>query len=102
MSETLDYNFLATELETKALGLGNLGIKLKFIFEGNGAVHIDATKAVPVITRDESLPADLTLIAPLQVWLDLRAKRIAPHVAAMTRKSAFNVFVLPSGRYSRS
>lgn len=89
MNEPLDYNFLATELESKALGLGNLGAKLKFVFEGDGVVHIDATGEQPVITRDPSLPADFVITAPLQVWIDLRAKKIAPHVAAMTRRLKF-------------
>lgn len=88
-NEVLNYEVLAAELETKAKGLGNLGIRLKFVFEGDGVVHIDASQDTPVITRDDTLLADLTLIAPLQVWLDLRAKRIAPHVAAMTRKLKF-------------
>lgn len=89
MTQTLDYDFLATELESKALGLGNLGVRLKFIFEGSGVVHIDATRDVPVITRDDSLPADINISASLPIWLDLRAKKLAPHVAAMTRKIKF-------------
>lgn len=89
MTQTLDYDFLATELESKALGLGNLGASLKFVFEGSGVVHIDATKDVPVITRNDALPADFTVTASLPVWLDLRAKKLAPHVAAMTRKMKF-------------
>lgn len=89
MTQTLDYDFLATELESKALGLGHLGARLKFIFEGGGVVHIDATRDVPVITRDDSLPADFSISAPLPIWIDLRAKKLAPHVAAMTRKIKF-------------
>lgn len=82
----LNFDFLATELAAKAVNLGNLGAKLKFVFEGEGVVHIDATNDTPVVTRDESLEADITITAPLKIWLDLRAKKIAPHVAAMTRK----------------
>ena len=89
MTQILDYDFLATELETKALGLGHLGAKLKFVFEGGGVVHIDATRDVPVITRDETLPADFTVSAALPIWIDLRAKKLAPHVAAMTRRIKF-------------
>lgn len=89
MSEPLTYEFLATELETKAKGLGNLGACLKFVFEGAGVVHIDATKDVPTITRDDTLPADFIVTAPLDIWIQLRAKTIAPHVAAMTRKLKF-------------
>lgn len=85
MSE-LNFDFLANELAEKAKNLGNLGAQLKFIFEGEGCVHIDATSDNPVVTRDDSLEADITVSAPLKIWLDLRAKRIAPHVAAMTRK----------------
>lgn len=82
----LNFDCLATELAAKAKGLGNLGAKLKFVFEGEGCVHIDATSDEPVVTRDDGLQADITVSAPLKVWLDLRARRIAPHVAAMTRK----------------
>ena len=89
MSENLTYDFLASELESKALGLGNLGARLKFVFEGEGVVHIDATSDMPTITRDDSLPADFIVTAALPVWIDLRAKKIAPHVAAMTRKVKF-------------
>ena len=89
MSETLDYDFLATELETKALGLGKLGVQLKFVFEGSGVVHIDATGDVPLITRDDSKPATFTVKAPLPIWIALRAKTMAPHVAAMTRRIKF-------------
>ena len=82
----LNFDFLATELAEKAVNLGNLGAKLKFVFEGEGVVHIDASSDTPVVTRDDSLDADITITAPLKIWLDLRAKKIAPHVAAMTRK----------------
>jgi len=84
--DTLSFDFLANELAEKARNLGNLGAKLKFVFEGEGVVHIDATTEAPVITRDDALPADVIVTAPLKIWLDLRAKKIAPHVAAMTRK----------------
>ncbi|MFI4939839.1 MAG: SCP2 sterol-binding domain-containing protein [Burkholderiales bacterium] len=86
MSEGITFDFLADELSVKAKGLGNMGVKLKFVFEGMGAVHIDATQDIPVVTRDELAPADVTITAPLNVWLDLRAKKLAPHVAAMTKK----------------
>lgn len=86
MSETLSFEFLADELAVKAKGLGNLGTKLKFVFEGMGVVHIDASQDVPNVTRDDTLPADVIIRAPLEVWLALRAKKLAPHVAAMTRK----------------
>jgi putative sterol carrier protein len=86
MSEPLSFEFLANELSVKAKGLGNLGAKLKFVFEGMGVVHIDATHDVPVVSQDDALPADVVIRAPLNVWLDLRAKKLAPHVAAMTRK----------------
>lgn len=89
MTDALTFDFLADELATKSRNLGNLGISLKFIFEGMGTVHIDATTDQPTLTRDGSKPADFTISAPLNIWLDLRAKRIAPHVAAMTRKIKF-------------
>lgn len=82
----LSFDFLATELAAKAVNLGNLGATLKFVFEGEGVVHIDASTDTPVVTRDDSLAADITITAPLKIWLDLRAKKLAPHVAAMTRK----------------
>lgn len=82
----MNFDFLATELAEKAKNLGNLGAKLKFVFEGEGVVHIDASSDVPVVTRDDSQDADITITAPLSVWLDLRVKKLAPHVAAMTRK----------------
>lgn len=82
----INFDFLANELAEKAKNLGNLGAKLKFVFEGEGAVHIDASSDVPVVSRDDSKEADITVSAPLAVWLDLRAKKLAPHVAAMTRK----------------
>lgn len=86
MSEVLSFDFLASELAEKAKNLGNLGTKLKFVFEGEGVVHIDASMDTPSITRDDSLPADVIIRAPMAIWLDLRAKKLAPHVAAMTRK----------------
>lgn len=86
MNESPSFDFLAAELAEKAKNLGNLGTKLKFVFEGEGVVHIDASMETPVVTRDDTLPADVTVRAPLNVWLDLRAKKIAPHVAAMTKK----------------
>jgi len=89
MSNELTFDDLATELETKAKNLGNLNIKLKFIFDGMGTVVIDATKDVPEVSRDASQPADFTITAPLNIWLELRAKKLAPHVAAMTRKIKF-------------
>ncbi|MDN0076599.1 SCP2 sterol-binding domain-containing protein [Crenobacter sp. SG2303] len=85
MSE-LNFDFLAAELEQKATKLGNLGARLKFVFEGEGAVHIDASIDPAVVCRDGSLEADITITAPLKVWVDLRAKKLAPHVAALTRK----------------
>lgn len=86
MSEGITFDFLAEELAEKAKGLGNLGVKLKFVFEGQGVVHIDANQDVPVVSRNELAPADVIITAPLSVWLDLRAKKLAPHVAAMTKK----------------
>ena len=86
MSEAPSFDFLANELAEKAKNLGNLGTKLKFVFEGEGVVHIDASADTPCVTRDDLLPADVTIRAPMSVWLDLRAKKLAPHVAAMTRK----------------
>jgi len=85
MTEELNFDFLATEVSGKAMNLGKLDVKLKFVFEGEGQVHIDATGDTPVITRDDA-DADITVTAPLKVWLDLRSKKLAPHVAAMTRK----------------
>lgn len=82
----MNFDFLATELAEKAKNLGNLGASLKFVFEGEGSVHIDAHTDAPSVSRDDSKPADITVTAPLNVWLDLRAKKLAPHVAAMTRK----------------
>lgn len=82
----MNFDYLANELTEKAKNLGNLGARLKFVFEGEGVVHIDASSDVPVVSRDDSKDADITITAPLAVWLDLRAKKLAPHVAAMTRK----------------
>lgn len=89
MDNTPTFDFLADELTGKSKNLGNLGIRLKFIFEGMGVIHIDATTDQPTVTRDGSKPADFTISAPLNIWLDLRAKKLAPHVAAMTRKIKF-------------
>lgn len=86
MMSELTFEFLAEELAEKAKGLGGLNAKLRFVFEGEGVVHIDATVEPAVVSRDAGLPADFTIIAPLRIWLDLRARKIAPHVAAMTRK----------------
>ncbi len=86
MADELSFQFLADELATKAKNLGNLGVKLRFVFEGMGAVFIDATSDNVVVTQDETLPADVTITAAHNIWLELRAKRLAPHVAAMTRK----------------
>jgi len=89
MSDTTTFNALANELEGKVKGLGNLGLTMKFVFEGEGNVLIDARKDVPTLTRNDEASADFTVIGPLNVWLDLRAKKLAPHVAAMTRKIKF-------------
>lgn len=82
----MTFDFLATELTGKLMGLGKLGMKAKLVFEGMGTLNVDTRGDTPVITRGEGEPADITVSAPLQVWLDMRAKKIAPHVAAMTRK----------------
>ena len=89
MSEQPTFESLADELAVKVRGLGNLGVTMKFIFEGMGNVFIDAKQDVPTLTRNVEAPADFTVIGPLNVWLDLRAKKLAPHVAAMTRKIKF-------------
>lgn len=89
MSESITFDALADELEEKVKGLGNLGVTMKFVFEGQGNVLIDARKDVPTLTRNEDTVADFTIVGPLNVWLDLRAKKLAPHVAAMTRKIKF-------------
>lgn len=89
MSEPMTFNALADELNEKVKGLGNLGLTMKFVFEGMGSVFIDGKKDVPTLTRNEDNEADFTITAPLNVWLDLRAKKLAPHVAAMTRKIKF-------------
>jgi len=89
MSEQPTFESLADELAVKVRGLGNLGVTMKFVFEGIGNVFIDAKQDVPTLARNVEAPADFTVIGPLNVWLDLRAKKIAPHVAAMTRKIRF-------------
>lgn len=89
MTEVVTFDALADELEHKVKGLGNLGVTMKFVFEGEGNVLIDARKDVPTVTRNDETPADFTVVGPLNVWLDLRAKKLAPHVAAMTRKIKF-------------
>jgi putative sterol carrier protein len=89
MSDAATFDALADELEGKVKSLGNLGLTMKFVFEGEGNVLIDARKDVPTLTRNDEAPADFTVIGPLNVWLDLRAKKLAPHVAAMTRKIKF-------------
>lgn len=89
MSEP-DFDFIATELEGKVKKLGNLGVTLKFVFDGMGSVFIDATKAEPTLTRNLDQKADFNVSAPLKIWMDLRDKKLAPHVAAMTRKIKFD------------
>ena len=89
MSEPITFDALADELEQKVKALGKLGVTMKFVFEGAGNVLIDATREVPTLTRNQDAVADFTVIGPLNVWLDLRAKKLAPHVAAMTRKIKF-------------
>lgn len=89
MNEQPSFEFLADELAQKSRNLGNLGVTLKFTFEGLGNVFIDARQDEPTLKRDSEDKADFMVSAPLKVWLDLRAKRIAPHVAAMTRKIKF-------------
>lgn len=89
MSDQPSFEFLADELEQKSKNLGNLGVTLKFTFEGMGNVFIDARQDQPSLSRNSDQKADFMVSAPLKVWLDLRAKRIAPHVAAMTRKIKF-------------
>lgn len=89
MNDQPSFEFLADELEQKSKNLGNLGVTLKFTFEGMGNVFIDARQDQPSLSRNSDLKADFMVSAPLKVWMDLRAKRIAPHVAAMTRKIKF-------------
>jgi putative sterol carrier protein len=89
MSDQPSFEFLADELEQKSKNLGNLGVTLKFTFEGMGNVFIDARQDQPSLSRNSDQKADFMVSAPLKVWMDLRAKRIAPHVAAMTRKIKF-------------
>lgn len=89
MTEPTTFEALADELEQKIKGLGNLGVTMKFIFEGMGNVLIDARKELPTLTRNDETAADFTVIGQLDVWLALRAKKLAPHVAAMTRKIRF-------------
>jgi putative sterol carrier protein len=89
MTEVTTFDALADELEQKVKALGNLGVTMKFVFEGEGNVLIDARKDVPSVTRNDETAADFTVVGPLNVWLDLRAKKLAPHVAAMTRKIKF-------------
>lgn len=85
MSE-MTFDTMADELAGKLANLGKLGLKANFVFEGMGTVNIDATGDRPVVTRADDLPADITVSAPLHVWEDMRAKKLAPHVAAMTKK----------------
>lgn len=89
MTEVTTFDALADELEQKVKALGNLGVTMKFVFEGEGNVLIDARKDVPSVTRNDETDADFTVVGTLNVWLDLRAKKLAPHVAAMTRKIKF-------------
>jgi len=89
MTDATNFDVLANELEEKIKNLGNLGVTMKFVFEGEGNVLIDARKDVPTLTRNDEAAADFTVIGRLPVWLDLRAKKLAPHVAAMTRKIRF-------------
>lgn len=89
MNDQPSFEFLADELEQKSKNLGNLGVTLKFTFEGMGNVFIDARQDQPCLSRNSDQRADFMVSAPLKVWMDLRAKRIAPHVAAMTRKIKF-------------
>lgn len=85
----MTFDVLADELEGKVKKIGNLGVTVKFIFEGMGNVLIDCTKEEPTLTRNVEAAADFVVSAPLKVWLDLRNKKLAPHVAAMTRKVKF-------------
>ncbi len=85
-----NFEFLASELEGKVKKLGNMGVTLKFVFEGMGSVFIDATKDEPTLSRNLDQKADFNISAPLNIWLDLRDKKLAPHVAAMTRKIKFD------------
>jgi len=89
MSDQPSFESLADELERKSKNLGNLGVTLRFTFEGMGNVFIDARQNQPSLSRNSDQKADFMVSAPLKVWMDLRAKRIAPHVAAMTRKIKF-------------
>ncbi len=70
MSDPVTFNALADELERKVEALGNLGLTMKFVFEGEGNVLIDARKDVPTLTRNDEAAADFTVIGPLNVWLD--------------------------------
>ena len=86
----MSFDHLANELEGKVKKLGNLGVTLKFVFEGMGNVFIDATRDEPTLVRNVDSKADFNVSAPLKIWLDLRDKKLAPHVAAMTRKIKFD------------
>lgn len=89
MTDTVSFDALADELEEEIKKLGNLEVTMKFVFEGQGNVLIDARKDIPTLTRSDEAPADFTVVGQLPVWLDLRAEKLAPHVAAMTRKIRF-------------
>jgi putative sterol carrier protein len=82
----LSVTAMAEELREKTRKVGNLGVTMRFVINGEGAIFIDAARDVPEVTLDAERPADVTISASRDVWLDLRAKKIAPHIAAMTGK----------------
>jgi putative sterol carrier protein len=90
MNETPTFEFLADELAGKIKNLSNAGLTMRFVFVGMGSLYIDARRSEPTLERDREGDADFTVTAPLEVWLALRAKKLAPHVAAMTGKMKFS------------
>ena len=89
MSEIPTFEFLASELAEKIKNLGNIGLTMRFVFDGHGSVFIDARRDQPTLEVNRQGDADFIVTAPLEVWLQLRAKKIQPHVAAMTGKLKF-------------
>lgn len=85
MNTEIDFKNLSDELGHKLSVLGDVGTQVKFVFEGMGVLHCDATTS-EVVVCNEDKDAEITVSGPLDIWMKIRSKQMAPHVALMTRR----------------
>lgn len=82
MSDVLDK---AAETLVQKLGGADVGSVIKFVFDGEGAVVVDATTAPPTASVGDG-PADVTVTASVDVFQDLLTGALNPTAAYMSGK----------------